>query len=573
MDRREIQELALEDFEEHISWWKKVFIIPDVKDPKVRRRKTSPSVTASHPAQPVSTASDPTVVSNAPTQRNTIPGGVVTINGTEKYVVGEILDANGSPVVGANVVVKGTTQGTITDSNGQYTISMPLDGVLVVSFVGYNSYELIPEPGQANITLVEDVSALSEVVVVGYAQALQGRVAGVAVESGNSPSLPPPTSVVGAKPLYIIDGILSTPEEAAKVQGQIAEVNALRSSDASHIYGSRAADGVIVITTRDAVSRGVVLPDTIASKLVSISLEEWDPKAPYLDSLRKTPRDLQYSVYLYFKRMNYNTPSFYLATGNFFIEKGDKKTGIRILSNIAELKIEDHELLKILAFKLTQMGENDPAIGLFETVLKLRGNEPQSYRDLALACANDGQHQRALDLYLKLINMDGENLDWEDRFPLVKNVAIDEMNHLVEKQKYKLNLSQIPAGLRRPAPVDLRIIVDWTSLDTDIDLYIKEPDGEQCYYKNQLTKSGGKLMEDFTDGYGPEVYMLRRAITGKYEVSIDFYDDRQQKIAGPAFVQITIIKYYGTPREDRKQLIVQLDDENVKQLKVAEVEF
>lgn len=552
-DDDEIIDLAIGDFKEHIAWWKKAFTISRPKDSKVVQRGA--------------------------TRRNVIPEGTVTIVGNEKHVVGYILDGNGDPIPGANVLIKGTNRGTTTDGNGQYSITMPPDGVLVVSFIGYNSYEINPAPGRANIQLTEDVSSLSEVVVVGYANAasvsysMEKKVEGVAVEGPAYDASSAPASVVGAKPLYVIDGVVSTPEEAAKLEGQVANVAALRSSDASSMYGSRAGDGVIVITTHSAAERGVTLPDTIASRLVSITLEEWDPRAPYLDSLRSAPEHRRYDVYLYFKRKNFNTPSFYLATGSFFIEQGDTKNGIRILSNIAELKIEDHELLKILAYKLTQIGENNAAIGLLETVMKLRSNEPQSYRDLALAYANDGQYQRALNLYLALLKMDGASLDWDDRFPLVKNVAIDELNHLIEKQKNKLDLAQVPAELRIPAPVDLRIIVDWTSLDTDIDLWITQPDGEQCNYKNPLTRAGGKLMKDFTAGHGPEVYMIKKAIPGKYEISIDFYDDRQQKIAGPAFVQLTIIKYYGTSREEKKQTIVQLEDENTKQLKVGEVEF
>jgi TonB-linked SusC/RagA family outer membrane protein len=223
-------------------------------------------------------------------------------------VKGKITAENGDPLVGASVVVKGTTNGAITDLDGNYSLSVP-DGkaILVISFVGYDSKEVaVNGQSEVNISLKEG-GALSEVVVVGYgtqkksqltgaisslnsrqltempvtnvAQALQGRVAGVDVaQSGSKPGSTPTIRVRGRRsfrasndPLYVVDGVplagtpafVNTPAYGA-VGGiadattgyedlnpnDIQSVEILKDATATAIYGARGANGVVLVTTK-----------------------------------------------------------------------------------------------------------------------------------------------------------------------------------------------------------------------------------------------------------------------------------------------------------------------------------
>lgn len=204
-------------------------------------------------------------------------------------LTGTILDGMGEPVIGANVLVKGTTNGVVTDLNGKFSLQVKPNDILQISYIGYNSQEVAVK-GQhtLNITLKEDVESLDEVVVVGYGtmkkkdltgsvssvkadeltaftvanpvQALQGRVPGVVLsQNTGDPSGDYSIRIRGVNsikgdnsPLYIIDGI---PASTASINTyDIESMEILKDASATAIYGSRGANGVVMITTKKGKS-------------------------------------------------------------------------------------------------------------------------------------------------------------------------------------------------------------------------------------------------------------------------------------------------------------------------------
>jgi TonB-linked SusC/RagA family outer membrane protein len=200
-------------------------------------------------------------------------------------ITGRVTDLNDNGIPGATVVVKGTTQGTITDLSGEYMITAPADAVLVFSFVGYKTEE-IDVNGQAtvNVTLKETAFDMDEVVVVGYGttavkdvtgtisvvrsddltkqplpnvgQALQGKVAGVQVTNDGVPGRPATIRIRGvgtvrsdASPLYVVDNVFVDDISFLSPQ-QIESITVLKDASSAAIYGVRAANGVIIITTK-----------------------------------------------------------------------------------------------------------------------------------------------------------------------------------------------------------------------------------------------------------------------------------------------------------------------------------
>ena len=201
-------------------------------------------------------------------------------------ITGKVSDANG-PLPGASVIVKGTSNGTETDFDGNYTLNnVPSEGVLVVSFVGYKTQEVnVNGQSTINVILVEDANQLSEVVVVGYtsqtrgditgsvasvdldealkapisnaAEALQGRVSGVNIVNSGSPGAAPKISIRGfgtinsTDPLYIIDGVQTDDANVLNNinPADIDQMNVLKDGAAA-IYGARASNGVVIITTK-----------------------------------------------------------------------------------------------------------------------------------------------------------------------------------------------------------------------------------------------------------------------------------------------------------------------------------
>ena len=205
-----------------------------------------------------------------------------------KTVSGTVLDKSGESVIGASVVVKGTTNGTITDFDGKFTLSnVPNNASLEISFVGYKT-QVIPVQGKTtfNVTMVEDTEVLDEVVVVGYGvqkksdvtgamarvtskviedrpvqnalQAMQGKVTGVDITSNNRPGELGEVRVRGNRsitanndPLYVIDGIPMTAGSISDINpSDIESMEILKDASATAIYGSRGANGVILVTTK-----------------------------------------------------------------------------------------------------------------------------------------------------------------------------------------------------------------------------------------------------------------------------------------------------------------------------------
>ncbi|MFH6604547.1 SusC/RagA family TonB-linked outer membrane protein [Maribacter algicola] len=199
-------------------------------------------------------------------------------------VSGTVSDETG-PLPGANVIVKGTTNGTQTDFDGNYTLdNVGSDGILVFSYIGYRTVE-VPVNGQTTIDQImeEDAAALDEVVVTGYgsqtkrdvtgsvatvdaeeltavpattfAQQLQGRAAGIGIVNDATPGGEATVRIRGFgtignnDPLYIIDGVPSR-SQANLNPGDIESLQVLKDASAASIYGSRAANGVIIITTK-----------------------------------------------------------------------------------------------------------------------------------------------------------------------------------------------------------------------------------------------------------------------------------------------------------------------------------
>lgn len=200
-------------------------------------------------------------------------------------IKGVVSDESGQPLTGANVVVKGTTTGAQTDFDGNYSLSAASDATLVVSYLGFVTKEVaVNGRSQINISLTEDASQLDEVVIVGYgttkksdltgavavigskdienytfndaSQALQGRVAGVSVQSqGGAPGagsnfvIRGASSFVNSSPLFVIDGMLTNSMSSISPQ-DIESISVLKDASALAIYGSRAANGVVIITTK-----------------------------------------------------------------------------------------------------------------------------------------------------------------------------------------------------------------------------------------------------------------------------------------------------------------------------------
>ncbi len=250
-----------------------------------------------------------------------------------KEISGSVKDNQGLPLQGVSVVVKGTTSGTITDAGGLFRLSVPADSrILVFSFIGMRSQEVeIGNQTTFNIVMIEESYMVDEVVVVGYGrtakkdltgavtvveaeemnkgvyssptQMLQGKVPGLNITKSGDPSgsasitlRGPSTLRTGAamEPFYVIDGVPGASIDAV-APDDIVSINIMRDASSTAIYGSRAANGIILITTRRAkinesyfTYNGYAAAETVSNRIEMLSAEEL---RTFLTAISKTPLD------------------------------------------------------------------------------------------------------------------------------------------------------------------------------------------------------------------------------------------------------------------------------------------
>ncbi|QTN34268.1 DUF2135 domain-containing protein [Akkermansiaceae bacterium] len=305
----------------------------------------------------------------------------------------------------------------------------------------------------------------------------------------------------------------------------------------------------------------------------SIEIKPWSPDTPYLKAIRAAKDGLRYSAYLDQREKWAESPAFFLDCAGVFFGDGEEALARRILTNLAELRIEEPGLLRVLAWRLQQAGEFDPAIVILRRVAKLRPEEPQSFRDLALALSERGRSKKtkadleeAMGLFLK-VALGG----WGRHGESIPIFALEEMNGLIawtERQDWpeakKPVIPEFDKRLRDNLDTDIRIVMSWDADATDMDLHVMEPGGEEACYSHNRTARGGLVSQDITDGYGPEEYMIRKAPEGGYAISTNYFGSRQQTVVGPATVTATVFTNWGRPNEERQVLTIRLDKEKEK---------
>lgn len=215
------------------------------------------------------------------------PSAMGVLRTDQTPVKGMVVDENGEPIIGANVTVKGTTNGTITDFDGRFELNCEKNATLVISFVGYANVEVSANQNLSRIVLKEDTEVMDEVIVIGYGtttrksavgavdqvrkemlenrpvsnatMALQGAAPNVIIQrrnndpnnESNSINVRGISTTTDNSPLYVIDGLVADGTAFNRLNpNDIESVNILKDAGSAAIYGSRAASGVILVTTK-----------------------------------------------------------------------------------------------------------------------------------------------------------------------------------------------------------------------------------------------------------------------------------------------------------------------------------
>ncbi|OXG00758.1 TonB-dependent receptor [Flavobacterium piscis] len=474
-------------------------------------------------------------------------------------IEGTVLDQQGLALPGVTVTIRGEREGVYTDFDGKFVIRAAENSTLNFSYIGFDSYQLnVGTNNQIRVQLRENTQSLQEVVVTSYAapvrkrdmtssvqsitsetisqnadiaQRLEEKVSGIAASSSGSidkvifdekVSMP-----ISQKPLIIVDGKPFEGELSDLDQDDIASVDVLKNTMVTALYGSRASNGVVNVVTKKG-----------ESNMINNEPKTWNPDRLYLKALTAAPKEKQYDLYFELRNGQERNPSFYFDVAHFFYNQGDIKKALQVISTIADLGLENHQLYKTLTYTLRQWKDFDDALFTARQIAKWRAHEPQSLRDYALALEDAGKYQEAFDQLIKAleVNYYGE---MSGQYQGVEDIILMDVNRLTMEHK-GLKTGKLDKKHLEKMPVDIRIIMNWNLMDVDLDLHIIEPNGEECYYAHKSTQAGARFSKDFTQGYGPEQYLIRNAIKGKYQIKTNYFGERELTESGPATVMVEI---------------------------------
>ena len=294
-------------------------------------------------------------------------------------------------------------------------------------------------------------------------------------------------------------------------------------------------------------------PSGLAGK---IALEDWSPNAEYFTKLQNAKDEDLIALYFELRDNHGHTPSFFFDVASICNKRGMHADAARILTSVLDLVPANYLYLRAVGKNLIQLGAHQSAVEALKATMLQRSFEPQSYFDLGLAYQTAGRNKEALKSFYHIIEM-----PTSDRFDEIEVIALMEINRILTLGSED-DISFIDKRLVYSMPLDLRVTLSWNTDDTDVDLHITNPDGEKCLYSNSLTRNGGMLSRDITEGYGPEEFLLKRSKVGSYKIQAHYFGSREQGSKLPVILSAQITRNYSRPNETFETITLRLTDEN-----------
>jgi len=328
------------------------------------------------------------------------------------------------------------------------------------------------------------------------------------------------------------------------------------------VTGVRRSLNVSMDVKRDAI--GMI----DSSSSIEIELGKWDLKRPYIEALNAAaPGEIE--RVLAEQERNYGQlPVFYFDVAEWLYRHEREADAREMLLSALELPIANEETAAMVAERLQRYGSLDRAVWLLERAAEQSDYLPQPRRALALALARraetatDPRARADLERAVGLLN-EVIMTPWPDSYDGIEVVSLMETNALLPRlEKLGVTGSPLDERLRALLDVDLRVVIEWNTAATDMDLWVDEPNGERAIYSNPLTAIGGRLSNDMTNGFGPEEYLLRHAAKGEYRISVNVYRADRINPNGSTVVKARLFRDYGRPTQREQTMELELKPED-----------
>jgi hypothetical protein len=305
-----------------------------------------------------------------------------------------------------------------------------------------------------------------------------------------------------------------------------------------------------------------------AGRAGKIEIAEWAPDRPYLKRLDKAGKDWEAALDKEIKD-NGALPLFWFDIAEWHWRAGRKEEARRAVEAALDLPTRDNQTLAIVAARLLRYGSPDRAIWLLERLAEREADRPQPSRTLALALIERSKTAKTRELAradleraVALLAKAATEL-FDINATGVETVTLMEANAaLTRLEAMGGSSTALDKRLVAKVDADVRVVMEWNTPRTDLDLWVTEPRGEKVGYSSPTSSWGGKLSGDVTNGYGPEEYLIRRAQKGVYEIRANTFASDRSNPNGPSSLTVRVIRNFGRPNQSEELLDIEMDAEN-----------
>ncbi len=524
---------------------------------------------------------------------------------------GTVVNASG-PIQSATIRVKNSFNEVQTNVDGNFKIDAQEGDVLVINYLGMLERQIVVSNGTTiNIELQSDGELLDEVLLegekkvenivetglgkknsdaVGYAvntissedisagalnlaDVIVGKFAGVRVVGLNVGYTSPKVIIRGGggsmnnpiPAIFVVDGMIyEEMPEFLDIQ-HIDKITILKSVSATNRFGSVGSGGAFLIKMKlgipiieKPVNEALIKGNKYVEDLAFINSTQVTP--PYIVQLERA-HSYEEALKLYSTQKRYNKQlsiPYFIDVSEYFM-KWDKSFAYEILSKIAQVAYKNPKALKILAYKLEEIGKLEEAKQVYQRIAILRPEHAQSYRDLALIYEANGNYEDAMELYGVMLNNTIEGVDFSGLDKAINN----ELKHLLAVHREKIDCSRIDAEfLKANFKYDLRIVFDYNDPNTEFDLQFVNP--KKKFFKWSHTKFDNRerLLDEIKNGYHSEEFVIDDAKAGEWIINIECLSEEPPM--NPTYLKYTVYKNYGLPTESKEIKLVKLYQQQQK---------
>jgi hypothetical protein len=368
--------------------------------------------------------------------------------------------------------------------------------------------------------------------------------------------------------MFDIDGnIYDSSQPMPSINPQdIESITILKGIIAANRYGTMGKGGAIIIKTK--LTNGRWDSSKIGSALakgndyveeVLLLNEKFDQPA-YLNQLKIATsfNEAKEIFERQKKQIEFLTVPYYIDVADYFM-KWDMDYAINVLTNIASVADSNPKALKVLAFKLEELGQMKKAEHVYERILKLRPQHEQSYRDVARLYTLNGEYKKAMTLYKQVLSNSIEGV----KFYGLEKIIANELMHLLSHHRSKVEFKDLPTDfLDVKYKIDIRIVFEWNDPNTEFELQFVNPQKKYFKWSHSKYENKERVIDEITYGYNTEEFIIDDAEAGEWMINIECLS--KEPIVNPTYLKYTVFKNFGLSNETKTVKVIKLYQQQQK---------